>query len=397
MSQFIIDNVDNVDVSVGEFRNLTHVLNRALKKLLDNDRKLYEKYMEATGGIVIQPYDRRKSVNGLYREEDLVWWFDDVECALYVLRCLQDGNKTVVTHDCNINGMFDDCGWHNEFEQLDILDLGFEDPIDSMILQEMSDHQKNIYHHRFGRVSLDEEDPNFLGNKLLNRNIKNLSYNRNHYHFPVQTVQMVPDGTIIKGFYRRYDSGLIEYDINFRLGYTDEKDPERFGSRTILRCNDRKLNDFTDILDSATRGAYAENSRYFSGKANRIFLQEQTDDSVEPYYSVIGTTVQKNRNDYVNTYFAKITFPVQFTDTKYSIYMSDMLSQTSDIKSSQNGSNAMTFCDRTQKSVTAVYVTYPQSDKSDFGIPGYNASNGGLISNSFGIHVIGRCSKHGVV
>ena len=334
-----------------------------------------------------------------------MWWFDDVECALYILRCIKDGNRTVVTHNCNINGMFDESGWHNEFEQLNILDLGFDVPLDSTILQEISDHQKNKQHHRFGKVSLDEGDVNFLGNKLLSRDIKNLSYNRKHYHFPVQTVQLTPDGTIIKGFYRRYDSGIIEYDINFRLGYTDEKDPKNFGSRTILRCNDRKLNDFTDILDSATRGAYAENSRYFSGKANKIFLQESEDDSIEPYYSVIGTTVQKNRNDYVNTYFAKIVFPIQFSDTNYSIYMSDMLSQTSDMNAqekgrnimSQHGSNTMTFCDRTHKSVTAVYVTYPQSNKTDFGIPGYNAQNGGLICNSFGIHVIGRCSKHGVV
>lgn len=76
-------------------------------------------------------------------------------------------------------------------------------------------------------------------------------------------------------------------------------------------------------------------------------------------------------------------------DTKYMVFSSGMMSQ--DNNTSQNyikpGKNAITFCRKTRKSITAILVTYPNDHWND---EGYNATHGGLASNSFRCKIVGR-------
>jgi len=69
------------------------------------------------------------------------------------------------------------------------------------------------------------------------------------------------------------------------------------------------------------------------------------------------------------------------------VFAGDTMSQDSNVLDKTVGSspNAMTWCDRTRKSITAVYVTFPNSSEHyQFG------RKGGLVSNSFSCQVIGR-------
>lgn len=107
-------------------------------------------------------------------------------------------------------------------------------------------------------------------------------------------------------------------------------------------------------------------------------------------YSTVGTrTMIMNRNDYVNVYSATIRFPFIFTDTKYMIFVGDVLSEA-DVEDTVviENANHMTFCNKTHNSVTALLVTYPLGNFE--GHQGLNTQNGGLVANSFRCKVIGR-------
>jgi hypothetical protein len=97
-----------------------------------------------------------------------------------------------------------------------------------------------------------------------------------------------------------------------------------------------------------------------------------------------------NRNDFVNTYFAKIDFPISFLDNKYTIFSGDIMAQDHDVsnKMMQTGNNAVTFCRKAPNSVTAILVTYPEGDNWDD--EGFNATHGGLAANSFRCKIVGR-------
>jgi len=253
-----------------------------------------------------------------------------------------------------------------------------------------SDHESNPDYHRFGKLSLERESPDFIERKILLHDMENLDNSRKQVFFPTITRYMQPDDTIIRGFYRRYDTGTIEYDILFRLGYVPVKFPDRFGNMDILSCNNVKLNQIESELDGGTAGVYKENQKYFYGNSNDIFYSEnESEDS----YSIVGTTAQLNRNDIVNTYFATIRFPVPFQTLDYAIYTSNVMCQTYDGRSITPAANALTFCDKTKNSIKAVYVTFPDNSDPDYEVEGHNATNGGLCSNSFHIRAVGRCLR----
>jgi len=62
------------------------------------------------------------------------------------------------------------------------------------------------------------------------------------------------------------------------------------------------------------------------------------------------------------------------------VFTGDTMSQDPNVldRTVVPSANAMTWCDRTRKSITAIYVTFPNSSEhNQFG------SKGGLVSNSF--------------
>ncbi len=80
------------------------------------------------------------------------------------------------------------------------------------------------------------------------------------------------------------------------------------------------------------------------------------------YKSIKGLVTQVNRNDYCNTYAAKIMLPDDgiFADLNYMAFTSSLLSQSDrdNIVPSQNG---IVFCDKTRQSITALNITFPNS------------------------------------
>ncbi len=50
--------------------------------------------------------------------------------------------------------------------------------------------------------------------------------------------------------------------------------------------------------------------------------------------------------------------------------------------------NDITYCDKTRQSITFINITFPSS--TEYGQPGWNATHGGLVANSFHMKVIGK-------
>ena len=146
----------------------------------------------------------------------------------------------------------------------------------------------------------------------------------------------------------------------------------------------------------AVQYANAETNKYFSTAKDRDIFAPQADGRSE-----MGDTVQTGRTDYANAYSARIDFPrfqfggktIQFRDAGYMVFGSDVMSQDADkaLGCVEPSANCVMYCDKSKSGFTALYVTYP--DDGHLGEKGYNAANGGLVSNSFHCRVIGRWTE----
>lgn len=382
MSNVQID--ENIHIAVNEQRNNIYVINRCLSKLISNDKKLLSLYEEILQSIHIQPYDPSNK----YYENDIVWFVSGTN--LYILRCISTNNT--YPHFNELTQSFEETGWQNQMEYIHLLKVGADNIIKTQINNKFFQHNLNKTYHRYGKISASTSSPDYVQNKILNRdlgmqtNIGKIAYPRELMQFPYQTVSLNPDESIIQGYYRKYDCGLLEYDLVFKFGMTNNTQDTIYGNKNVLSCNNVTLNVVDNVLKSGSFDSQQRNSQYFFGSCYDIFrINNPTDSS-----SIIGNTIQINRNDFINTYFSSIHFPQLFFNTNYNVFISDMTSQTSDGESLNYSPNTMTVCDKTQDSFKIIYVTYPLATKTEYNTKGRNATFGGLAINSFHCQIVGR-------
>ena len=245
----------------------------------------------------------------------------------------------------------------------------------------MNQHSKQETYHRFGKLPGDEAEVN---KKVLLADLSNVDSSRETVFYPYYTRKIQPNDQVLYGFYRVWDEGTLEVDLVFRLGFHGEIQMDGY-TANLLRCNAYGFNQ----MGYASGGM----SKFFNTAKDRdIFAQGSA------LSSEMDDIVQVGRNDYVNVYTAEIAFPkfefngkyVSFADTRYMIFGSDVMSQDadSDYGEIEPSANCMTYCNKTRRQFTAIYITYP--DDNHLGQAGYNALNGGLVSNSFHCHIVGR-------
>jgi hypothetical protein len=176
----------------------------------------------------------------------------------------------------------------------------------------------------------------------------------------------------LRGFYRYYDCGLIEYDIVFRFGYSNTymEDGEE---KIELMCNNVK---FENI--------YNNDSYFLDEKSYSIFYNT----NFESNKSIIGNTVQKNRNNFCNVYFADIKFPKTFINTKYMVFCGGIPYITHNGTDGEVNKNNIVFANKNEKSITAMLITYPNnvyiSENND------EVEKGGLLTSSFRCKIVGK-------
>lgn len=192
---------------------------------------------------------------------------------------------------------------------------------------------------------------------------------------------LAPDDVILDGCCRIYDCGLLEYDITYRLGYAGKKQVDGVMADRIL-CNVVKLKQYTSATNSSLSRTNV-GDYFYSRDDYEIFSRDGGESSV------IGGTIQENRNDFVNAYAGEIRFPYRFADTNYMIFGSGVTSKSrGDLgEVATSNVNKMVYVNKSRQSVTPLYVMREDLDRMSE--TGYNATHGGLASNSFHCRIIG--------
>lgn len=406
--ELVLKNVSNVSVAPNEIRQVRHVINRNIRKLLENDIALDRLLTSILGELKISEYIERRE----YSYGELVWvnlrdWskedpaalpegFTRDDCkydpdpsrrtSLFLLRCVQDGNRNL-PETGTIYHTFAENGWKNENESPKVKEL-LGGTLTRLVNQWFVRHVED--RHRFGKLLVDarsRSSQNYIDKKVLRSDLSNVDPDRARNFYPYRTLFLNADGkdrTVVSGQCRQYENGLLEYDIVFRLGFRERVDDEGVDT-DVLSCNDVRIN--TYVGATASSRTKTDNAAYFLSRNDYGIFGPAQDSEV--MRSAIDDTLQGNRNDYVNTYSGTIEFPVPFADRNYMIFSSDVTCQDRDVRAGRIGvgQNAMAWVNKSQRSVTPLYIVFEDQSKTEYG---YNARNSGIVSNSFHCRIVGK-------
>lgn len=263
--------------------------------------------------------------------------------------------------------------------------MGLAQALSAAIEARLTQHVDQYHPH--GPVSIDKYSSNYVENKFLTNDMTNIARPRQTTFFPRAVYKFEDDKVVVlNGLCRIYDTpinekyGLVEYDIQFKLGSSGEDLENMFTVRQSLSANNLVIKPYTGT--SMATASANRNRDYFTNTAQMDIFNQTTKTS---YKSQVGSIYQYNRNDYVNTYSATICFPYNFVDLNYMVFSNSQLSQSSGNTLTQSA-NEITFCNKQRDSISVIDITFPTG--STFG-NGENAENGGLASNCFSCKIIG--------
>lgn len=387
------DDLKHIDVAVNEYIS-RHTINRNIERLLHNDLQLEGIYKSVLESLAISPYSSTRSEPYMYNQ--LVWYRNQHDTSeLYLLRCVMDYNPyspQVAIDAKDSNGVidFEAYGWSDQNGYLDVLNTTVRKTISRTIATSLfNQHVNDKTYHKFGEINDDPTSTNYYANKLMLNDLSNQKYPRQTAFYPCQTGHFTTD-QITYGTYNIWDNGLLELDLTFRVGYRAENNSNPDSLYTVLTCNDVDI-PATDM--DADESEYQDNSLYFNTPSDMTIFRH-----VGGQQSSIGSTIQLNRNNYVNTYSADLVFPtivfggqtVQgFCDRNYMVFTGMAMGQdrNGDTKTVNPSANQMTYVNRTMKSITALLVMFEDIHEDSIAT---NAVQNGLVSNSFSCHIVGR-------
>jgi len=196
----------------------------------------------------------------------------------------------------------------------------------------------------------------------MKSDLTNRNRGRSRIIFPYETVNLKPDGVIVGGFYRKWDNGLLEYDIRYRVGYVD--------SETIV-ANTLSIENSYGVEVPLSSDEYQENRLYFMEDSDyEIFQQDGTEDFVAN-----GVTY-RNINKQQNAYAGKIVLPVPFRDVSYMVFTDKPEKSVNDI----------VYVNKMKGTITALYIKPEFSERDVRQI----AIDPNLV---FRCQIVGRCDK----
>lgn len=336
-----------------------HTINKNLEKLYQNDEILSQKKAEIFSKS-IKTYIK----NYAYNKNDVIWFKTTSpitnKTETFILKSIIYNNIHTPVAKIVENGIisFEDSGW------MDCQDYStcIQNNISSYIEIEYSEknaieHQNSNKYHKYGKIS-----PENLPNILLKKDLSNIDPKRKYFHFPYETKLLEKDNVIIGGQYRRWDCGLIEYDIIFKLGFTGNQIQRNGFMYDEVRCNTLEL---------------SSNDYYMEPEDSKIFALSSNS---EPIF--FNGVIETNHNQYINTYSSQLNFPIPFIDENYMIFSSQYMNYCQDIENENidHNINNIAYTNRTKNSICPIYITYTKDI--------YTKS--ALIYNNFHCQIVGR-------
>lgn len=359
MSAYMIENIEHVDESSNEIIN-RHTINRNFLKLLENDKAL--------AVLMDSPEINRNNIKAFhsgnpYAKGDLVWfkdYSDDGVPVLHILRSLVDDNTNYPTKTLlDKVESYEVSGWKDEYEYGTTIQTSIKSYLSLIFTSQIeSDHVLNSDYHPFGQLTESED---YDDTKLLKKDLGNIDHERTTSYFPYETVVLSADNVIQNGFYRKWDCGLLEYDVIYKLGYNGE---------TI------DINGTTYEIINANQSVDIDESCFYSTDDVDMFAQEGML-SVQ-----LNDIYQVGLNSKCNTFSATIKLPEPFIDTSYMVFGSDVACQERNTTSPSidSGVNSIIYSKKAVDSLSPLLIMFPKA----------GAKTSGLIANTFHCYVVGR-------
>lgn len=299
-----------VDIAPNEYVT-KYSLNRNFEKLLSNDYYLYDKYSVDVNSSMpederlkhIQSYNKMKTYNA---GEFVFYKIQKDDTKFYILSSAQTANSHKPTVRKN---MFTNELYVINSEWWTIVGIspakGNSLPIDQadMYVNDKrgmfeSEHELNTdpANHPTGKLSLQDSSKLF-------KSFENLQEDRETLFFPSYIQSFIGDNTTYYGHMRKWDNGLLEYDLTFRLGYisSDTSGIDIISANNIVVPHRNK------------------NYLYFKGKSDYSIFNQGSDN-----YAVTQTSKQVNLNTKMNAYSGTIRFIEPFKDLNYMVFTTNM-------------------------------------------------------------------------
>lgn len=272
-------------------------LTRNFQKALDNDSVLRDKLVSIDKQI--NSYTKFNT----YKRGDLVYFkTSDDSIKLYLLKSKIDNNTFEPTIE---NGIVKaDDHWQ-------IYDTDKEFAVDDIVELSASNykaefnkvHEKDtaLSAHTYGKIN----DINDL--KILDSTLLNIDQKRVKFLYPYNVRKLTNDNVIQHGYYRKWQNGVIEYDIIFKVG--------KIGTDSETGFDIIKANNLT-ILDRNY------NNLYFSEKDNNGNFSEFN--KIGDQNILVDNVYQQNLLKTMNVFYGEIIFPQPFKDLNYMIFNSNV-------------------------------------------------------------------------
>lgn len=290
---------DYVDIAQNEYVT-KYSFNRNFEKLLSNDNILDSLVRDAP----IETYNKLKT----YNRNDLVFYkIQKTDSQFYVLRSKQTPNmhKPLVQRDINTGKLYVINGdWWEVLGALNSENDSMtpKDYADSYV----SNSKKTFIDQHQDNTAPGAHPTDKLGMKessILFRTFDNISDDRSHFHYPYELQSYVADDSVYSGYMRKWDNGLLEYDLVFKLSYAGTSD------------------DGMELLSANNYKALKQNNNF-------IYFKDDEDYNIfnkgGEYYVNINGTKQVNLNKTINAYSSKIKFLEPFKDLNYMVFTSNV-------------------------------------------------------------------------
>lgn len=300
-----------IDIAPNEYVT-KYSINRNFEKLLSNDFYLYETYSTSTNPSTspteklkkAQTYNKLKT----YNAGDFVFYkIKKDDTKFYILSSVQGSNshkptvrKNVVTNDLYvvnsdwwvIVGIDPAKGNSLPKDQVDM------HVADSLALFQ-ANHERNteeLSAHPIQRLGIQQSEKAF-------RTLENISEERQVFQYPSYIQSLVGDNTVYQGYMRKWDNGLLEYDLTFRLGYINS--------------------------DTAGKDLISANNLIVPHRNNNyLYFKDDSDYAIfnkgGEGYVVTPSSKQVNLNPHMNAYTGTIKFPEPFRDLNYMMFTTNV-------------------------------------------------------------------------
>lgn len=258
---YVVKNIENVNNSSNEVIT-RHTINRNFEKLLKNDIALSELANSTDSNkIGIKGWQEGMS----YNLGDIVWFTE--ENRIFLLRSnIQNNDNRPQRTLYNKKLSFEPSGWRDMYEfgtlvnDIEVQDISISSDND-IVKYVLETFNKNIesYHvldyskHKYGELTDEKEQ---VDGKLLLKDLSNVDTARKTNFYPYETVNLKPDNTIMNGFYRKWDNGILEYDVIFRLGYYGEKTTINGTEYMVLSANVLSVQDDSIFLNEESEDIF---------------------------------------------------------------------------------------------------------------------------------------------